>query len=242
MEEAVCDAPSFDAATEYSFKWFDRLRDVIESQVRLFLLLEYSAVKSEVEKSLGEHPQAIFVHYDHGDEDRLIGQDKLPVIDLTNIEFLKGREVYVMACLSAKTLGKAAYAMGCLAYWGNTEVVSFTSDAERYFGEAFNYGLLLRLEGRPWKECLELAKERMTEIMDELNRQGNFIAAALLMGDRDSLVCYDGSVPPEPPSPPPPEPCIVSRMIVAAFGYRTLAILRRARNFLLKLCWKVNRG
>lgn len=215
--------PRFDEATEYSYQWNERLRDKIGNRMTFILLLMTDAIRENVERALRENPDIMLIHYDHGLEDALIGQDERPVVDLVNVALLKGRESYNMNCLSAQTLGKAAYQDGCKAYWGFTQIVSFTTDAEEDFCEAFNYGLLYYLEGHSWEECLEQAKAEMTRIIDDLVKRGNGLAAMLLREDRDALVCYDGDS-------PPPEPCPASRIIVRLFGYRVLTKLRQLRD------------
>ena len=219
-------APNFDDVTEYSLKWAERLREEIGSRMEVKPLLVADAVRSRVEAALRDDLGAMLIHYDHGNEESLIGQDEVPVVDLENVDLLGGREAYNMNCLSGKTLGKAAYRNGCLAYWGYVEVVSFTSDAEQDFCEAFNYGLLLRLEGKTWKECLDAAKARMTEIVDDLVKRGNTLAAMSLREDRDALHCWGEGI------EEPTEDCPVSRLIVLLAGYKILSKLRRVRGLL----------
>lgn len=221
-------APKFDEATEYSYKWNERLREKVGNRMEIIPLLLADAIRENVEGALKDHPDALLIHYNHGSEDAIYGQDERPVVDLTNVSLLKNREVYNMNCLSAKTLGKAAYQNGCLAYWGYVEVVSFTTDAEQDFCEAFNYGFLLRIEGKAWKECLESTKAKMTEIIDDLVKRGNGIAAMLLREDRDALHCWAKDV------EEPHEECPFSRLIVSLLGYRALSTLRKIRNRLLK--------
>lgn len=217
-------APKFDDATEYSYKWAEKLREQIGNQMDLILLLVSDAIREKVETALKENTDAMLIHYDHGNEDALIGQDTQPVVDLGNVSLLEGRESYNMNCLSAKTLGKEAYENGCLAYWGYVEVVSFTTDAEQDFCTAFNYGLLLRLEGKSWKECLELTKTKMTEIVADLMNRGNTLAAMALTSDRNALHCWGPGI------ETPTEECPVSRFIISLFGYGTLNTLRKMRN------------
>lgn len=154
------------------------------------------ALRKNVDKSCREHPDAMLIFYDHGNEDLLMGNDGIPVIDLDNVDLLSNREVYTMACLSAKTLGVIAYVdHKCKSFWGSVDVVSLTTDAIESFKEAFNYGLIQRLKGLSWKECLESTKEKMAEIINRLIEAGKLIAATCLSYDRDILVCYDGGSP-----------------------------------------------
>jgi hypothetical protein len=223
MKGIFC-VPKFDAPTEYSYEWNERLREQIGNKMDKILLLIADAVKSNVEKALKENPDVMLIHYDHGDTDRLIGQDEQPVVDLTNVSLLKGRVSYNMNCLSAQTLGKQAYKDGCLAYWGYVQVVSFTTDAEQDFCTAFNFGLLYWLQGHSWKECLDETRAEMTRIIDSLMAKGNTMAAMALMSDRDALHCWGSGI------ETPTEPCLVSRTISKLFGYRVLTRLRKFRD------------
>jgi len=215
--------PKFDDATFYSHLWNERMREQIGDRMEKELLLIEDAIRAKDEEALLRDPTAMHVHYDHGSEDAIYGNDLVPVIDLDNVSLLKGRTAYNMNCLSAKTLGKAAYKEGCLAYWGSITEVSFTSDAEEKFGEALNYGLLMVVEGKTWLEALQLARDKMTEIVDELVSQGNGLAAMLLREDRDALHCWGPGI------ETPTEECPVSRTIVSLFGYKTLQKLRIMR-------------
>ena len=216
-------APQFDEATQYSYRWAQKLKQAIGGQAEIVPLLLADAVRAKVEDALRSNPDAVLIHYDHGNQTSLIGQDMLPVLDLRNVALLSKHESYNMNCLSAVTLGKQAYKDGCLAYWGYTQEVAFTTEGEEKFGDAFGYGLILRVSGKTWAECLNLAREKMTEIVNEFVDEGNPIAAMSLRQDRDALVCYDGS-------PPPPENCPVSRIIAALLGYRALTRLRQVRD------------
>jgi hypothetical protein len=140
----------------------------------------------------------MLVHYDHGNETELIGANGEPVIDLTNTELLSGREVYCMNCLSAKVLGARAYSdYGCKAYWGYTDVVSFTTDALAEFKQALNHGFFLRLEGLSWEECVLKTKKVMQQLANQLALEGKIIASVAMTNDMNALVCYNGGS--EPP-------------------------------------------
>lgn len=135
----------------------------------------------------------MLVHYDHGDTTELLGDNGDPVIDLENIELLSGREAYNMNCLSAQVLGLRAHDdYGCVAYWGYTEVVSFTTDALTEFKQALNYGFFQRLQGDSWEDCVSKTKEVMQQLANELASSGKIIAAVAMTNNMDALVCYNG--------------------------------------------------
>jgi len=203
--------PVFDDVTEITF---NEAQDVIdyfaEKGVACIDLAKEDAMRENVEKILKENPETNVYHADHGSEDKIWGNDNRPVIDLENVELLEGRAIYNNNCSSAKKLGVEAWKQGCLAFWGYTEVVYFTTDALEEFKEAMNYGLKRRIDGFSWNECLQKTKERMTELIDALVKAGKALAASCLRLDRDSLVCYN--------SEPPQSGCVFRRLAIRLFG------------------------
>jgi hypothetical protein len=195
--------PNFDTATEYSYKWCQELvNHLTENKITHLDLKDSLAVRSEVEKALKTHPDAMLVHYDHGDTTELIGDNGEAVVDLANMELLAGRECFNMNCLSAKVLGARAHAEhGCLAYWGYVESVIFTTDALAEFKQALNYGFFTRLEHNSWEECVSKTKKVMQQLANQLAEQGKIIAAVAMTNNMNALVCYNGGS--EPPQPCP---------------------------------------
>jgi len=129
------------------------------------------------------------------------------MLDLQNVKLVANKQVYTMACLSAKTLGLEAWKNGTV-YWGYVKVFAFTTVEEHLFCEAANYGLLLKRKmGLSWKEALEKAKERFNELIAE----STDVWTKLLMAyDRDALVCYNGEI--------PPSGCRFRRFAIKLFG------------------------
>lgn len=191
-------APYFDEVTKYTL---DEAKDVIayleEKGIVYFSLLDSEAVQKNTEKILTQYPNCNFGHWNHGSEDAVWGDDEKAVIDLSNVELLKGRDCYNSNCSSAKKLGVEAWKLGAV-FWGYTDLVSFTTDAAEEFKEAFNYGIKRRIDGFSWKECLEKTKARMSELADALVDAGKILAGACMRQDRDILVCYTADSPPEP--------------------------------------------
>jgi len=195
--------PKFDTATGYSYDWCQELVDYLKQlKVPLLDLKDEHATRNEVEEALRQYPAAMLVHYDHGNTTELIGDNTEPVIDLENIELLRGRECYNMNCLSAKVLGARAYKEhGCQAYWGYTEVVSFTTDAIQEFKEALNHGFYLRLAGHSWEDCVLKTKKVMQQLANKLAEEGKIIAAVSMTSNMNALVCYNGGSKPPKPCP-----------------------------------------
>jgi len=188
--------PVFDEVTEITF---DEAQDAIdylrEKGVEVIDLAREDAIRENKERVLRERPNINVAHYDHGSEDKIWGNDGRPVIDLKNVDLLSGRECYNDNCSSAKKLGVEAWKSKAKAYWGYNDVFYFTTDALDEFKEAVNYGIKRRIDGFSWKECLEKAKAKMTELADKLVAAGKALAAACMRHDRDHLVCYDAHPP-----------------------------------------------
>ena len=156
-------------------------------------MADADAVKGEVAEALQKHPDAMLVHYDHGDTTELLGDNAEPVIDLANVNLLSGHECYNMNCLSGKVLGAVAHnEHGCPAYWGYVEVVSFTTDALEEFKTALNYGFYKRFEGLSWEECVSTTKKVMQQLANQLATEGKLIASVAMTSNMNALVCYNG--------------------------------------------------
>ncbi|MHA1263176.1 MAG: hypothetical protein ACTSSA_14015, partial [Candidatus Freyarchaeota archaeon] len=199
-------APRFDQATQYSYKWCVQLAQELGGEQKL--LLEKDATRENFEKEIGKHN--LFVFYDHGNKDCLVAQDgKENMLDLENVHLVAKKEVYTMACWSARKLGVEAWKRGTV-FWGYTEIFGFTTDEEELFCEAANYGLILKVKkGLTWKEALEKAKEKFTELMD---RAKDVWTRIWLRHDRDALVCYTEE------SPPKETNCFVRKASLKLFG------------------------
>jgi hypothetical protein len=200
-------APRFDEATQYAYKWALQLaQELGGEQTRL---LEKDATRENFEGEIGRH--MLFIFYDHGEEDRLIAQDgKESMLDLDNVDLVAKKECYVMACLSAKKLGVEAYKRGAV-YWGYVAVFGFTTEEEGLFCEAANYGLIVKVkEGLSWKQALQRAKQKFTELMD---RARDAWTKIWLRYDRDNLVCYSEETPPE-------SKCVFRKLAIKLFGPR----------------------
>jgi len=197
-------APCFDQASSYSF---DAFMDVIGYCDHT--LLEDEAVREQVEYYIKVFQPKLFVFYDHGEKDRLIGNDKRPVIDLNNAHLLKNTDVYTLACLSAKKLGRVVWSYG-RKYWGYDKVVGFTVNSDWHlFKRCFNAGLHAIMEGKSWEEAYEIAYNEYSQAIMEAEDD---VSAMWLLHDRDCLRVYT-------PNNPPPEPkCPLRRFAIKLFG------------------------
>lgn len=165
--------------------------------------------------------KADFIFYDHGDEQGLVahgGGDY--IIDKTNDELLIDRIVYTLACLWGADGGWQAKRHGARAIHCYVEVVGFMTTALKDFQEAFNYGFKLLHERMQqdlepnFEGILALERKKMTELSDKLMKQGNFMAAAWMNRNCDSLRFYNGK------DEPPTSKCFWRRLAVRILGKR----------------------
>jgi len=222
-------APKFDEVTEISLDWCSQAMDEISDKIEILDFYDREAVRGSVLRALKDERPRWFVHYDHGSEYVLWGDDEEPIIDLSNLDQLAGMHVYCMNCLSGKGLGAHAVGKGVLEYWGYLDSVAFTTDALKAFGDVLNYGIIVSVaEGRWLKDVVEEARQHGYDTADGLRGEGKILAASAMVRDMNLLhVYYEGG-----PEPPEPE-CRFSRLARRLFGWNGLWVLRMLRQKLL---------
>ena len=195
--KAILVRPKFDDATQYTFAFAEEILEWCrQAKIDVVELAEGEAVKSRVEEELKKGAD-LFIFYDHGDEDCLVGQDEKPVIDLSNCNWLAGKDVYTLACLSAKKLGVEVWRQKG-RYWGYNQVVGFTTDALPEFKQSFNCGFAyLFIERVPHGAALDKARETFDQLATALVSEGKIMAAIYMRKNRESLVDYNAHGPEE---------------------------------------------
>lgn len=199
--------------------------DQISDKIEILDFYDREAVKDYVLPALKDKRPQWFVHYDHGSEYVLWGDDEEPIIDLSNLDRLAGMHVYCMNCSSGKGLGAHAVGKGVLEYLGYNDVVSFTTDALEEFGHVFNYGIVMAMADKKWlKDVVEPMRENGYQVADQLLAEGKILGSSCMVKDMNVLhVYYDGG-------PPPPDPeCWFSRLAKGLFGWNGLWFLRMLR-------------
>uniref|UniRef100_A0A6M3MGW3 CHAT domain-containing protein n=1 Tax=viral metagenome TaxID=1070528 RepID=A0A6M3MGW3_9ZZZZ len=183
-------------------------------------------MKATVEAALEGVPEPNwFVHYDHGSDYAMWGDDEKPIINLDNLAKLAGKHVYCMNCSSGKGLGTHAIAKGILEYLGYNDVVSFTTDAADEFGEVFNWGLVKAIKtGSFLKDIVEDMRQHGYDIAADLSGKGQLLAAGSMVQDMNILhVYYEGG-----PAPPGPS-CPISSALLKLGGWNFLWFCRMLR-------------
>jgi len=212
MSVAVLVAPLFDEATRYSYDWSREAKALLEEKGYKVIDIGGRRVsKAEVEEALKRNSNVLYIHMNHGSESAHWGSENEAVINLENVQLLSERETYCMNCLSAKKLGVEAWKEKAEAYWGYVEVFTFTTEALDEFREFANSGLKFRLEGKSWKESLQLAKDLAKALAQKLVEAGKYIASVILQGDADALRCYTEDM-------PPTSDCAFRRLAISIFG------------------------
>ena len=162
------DAPLMDEATKYSIQWNQRLWDAL-SDVNRIDLIDDKATRSLWEEALTKHNPDIIVHYGHGGEWQLVGDDGKALMDEYNCKKTSGRTVFTMCCSAAAKLGADAYRKGCVAWWGYIKPFSFMTTDEEVFCELANMGLVeWMVTGASWPKVLQRVKEAYDLKIDEI--------------------------------------------------------------------------
>lgn len=195
--KAILVRPRFDGASEYSFTFAAEILQWCEqANINIIEVAEEDAIKARIARELVKGVE-LFIFYDHGSEDALIGQDEKAMIDLENSYLLANKEVYTLACSSAKNLGRDIWNRGG-KFWGYADVVGFTTDALPAFQEAFNCGFRYRfIDGNTHEDSLNKAKETFNDLAFMLVDAGKTFAAICMRQNRDNLVYYNGNKPEE---------------------------------------------
>jgi len=185
-------APKFEEITSHSIKWFEKLVDEIKDKVSVVELKEKEAVREKFEETIRKNDFDIIIFYDHGEADRLIGNDRRPVVDKKNIHLLKNKVLYTMACLSARELGKEHFKNNGI-FWGYDEEFVFTEEEEELFERCANAGIKYVLQGYTWEEAYKKTIEEFNKAMKEARLLWTKI---WLQHDRDALRLYSKNSPP----------------------------------------------
>ena len=91
MDVIISCAPLFDEVTEYCYEESRDLIRYAESKgFKVVDLAKDEAVRERVEEALRRNPGALFFHSDHGSPDKAWGNDGRPVLDLENVDLLRG--------------------------------------------------------------------------------------------------------------------------------------------------------
>jgi hypothetical protein len=200
-------APCWDEPTQYSFKWINSLLNQLN--VEYTPLFKDDATRENFEREAEKHDLIVF--YNHGSSSGLYAQKGTSyVIDKNNDHLLKDKVIFTLACLWCSDGGIDAWRKGAKVVWGYTSEFGFTLTDEDLFEGCANIGLILVVkEGKTWDEALKLAKQKFNEAIGKAKDPWSVI---WLRHDRDALVCYTES------SPPQTSKCLLRRTLIKLLG------------------------
>jgi hypothetical protein len=145
--------------------------------------------RANVEQTITNVKPDFIIHFDHGSQYALYGQDNnaiVVVLDAANTSLFEGRAVSTVSCESALGLGPLAVDSNAKAYMGYDDLhwvhLWYTND----FIEASNAANYALLEGKTFQQAYDLAIQKYNEKYDALVTVDS-VAAGLMLQDRDRL-------------------------------------------------------
>lgn len=176
-------APKFDEATEYSFKWFEKIMDVCDAKIS-----GRPVSRIEVEHCINQGYDTL-IFYDHGSCDCLWGNPSEKIVDKYNVDDIAKfvKRIYTMACLSSKVLGVRFFERDVL-YVGYIREFAFTPYDEHYFEYVVTEGVKALIQGLSAPEVKRIMIDAFNKAMREAKDPWTKI---WLQWDRDSLRVYD---------------------------------------------------
>lgn len=145
--------------------------------------------RANVESTINTVKPDFIIHYDHGSNYTLYGQDSntsVAVLDATNASLFDGRAVSTVSCESALGLGPLAVGENAKAYLGYDELHWVHLWYLPQFTEAANAANYALLEGKTYQEAYDIAIAKYDEKYDELI-EVNDQAAALMLHNQNHL-------------------------------------------------------
>jgi len=201
--------------TLITYGWATKLKKYLHelskhNGYQLECFIKKDAVRKQVEDYLlrDKGNPGIIIFLDHGQEDSLLGSDKLPMIDLDNAYLLQNKFIYSIACRSGSSLAKKAISKGACGYIGFVNDFQFIIKSDLIgkctdtFGKCFLSGLtkLLADQCNMW-DAVEHIQSRtegiMADIRNKLAKKGEdrfkekyYLAAAYIITSlRHNLDC-----------------------------------------------------
>ena len=196
-----------DPATHISYRWAEAVRQHFEANGWLVLDLALeNAIRSKVAEALQSSESCLFLFYGHGAPEEMVGQDGISVVNIHNVDLLKHQKVYVVACWTARRLGRKAEGIArCYLGYDREVMVWLQSPYADHLGTCVNRGILgmLNTPGFSIGEARQQVIEEYTRWIDYFATgegalgPSAFEFAAELRHNRDALaqVFGDASAP-----------------------------------------------
>lgn len=130
MSKILVTQPTFDGTTKYISAWANLVIDLaIKKKIGIIRLKDKRANRKEFQSVVMKvKPRFLFLN-GHGNEEAIYGQDNKVLVDVNDTKaILRGKIIYVLACSSAKVLGRKSVKDGADAYLGYDEDFIFFYD------------------------------------------------------------------------------------------------------------------
>lgn len=177
--------------TDYSIQGADQFFAFANPLVTVRYLRDAMATRANVERELREFNPALVVHYDHGSNFAVYGEDAAgtpqQVIDTLNSHRLRFRVMSTISCLSASGLGPDAVGKGCTSYIGYNDlhwIITTTHNAFWTCGSMVHRLLVL---GYTTLTAYDAAVRCYNTNIAHFAAAGDMLTATHLTIDRDRL-------------------------------------------------------
>jgi len=145
--------------------------------------------RTNIEQTINSVNPDFIIHYDHGSEYTLYGQNNnaiIPIIDAQNVSLFDGKAASTVSCESALGLGPLAVGANARAYLGYDELHWVHLWYLNQFTEAANAANFALLEGKTYQQAYDIAIQKYNEKYTEL-LSADSQAAALMLHNRNHL-------------------------------------------------------
>jgi len=191
-----------DIVSSFTIQWARQINDAIGDlkDIILISVLGSEAVKDRVIELLTKDQDnpGIFIYINHGERNRLLGSDGGTIIDSDNVDLLKNKFVFAIACKSCAGLGFTAYEKGAVGYFGFNNDFQIIPTAQTIFGRCFLDGLMaiVKENRSPFEARMHIGL-RINEIINQFQKlprrdktyRQNLIIAAL-RHNLDSMILW----------------------------------------------------
>jgi len=134
-----------DEATKCTVEWAFQLKAALTNmdKINLVTFIGKNALRKKVEsvlkKDIGN--DGLFIFIDHGENDKLYDANENALIDQTNVNLLKNKFIYTIACKSGTDLGYKALEAGVRGYLGFNNLFYIMASESKIFSHCFLYGV-----------------------------------------------------------------------------------------------------
>ena len=176
--------PNHDLATATISKWGEEVVEYARGQGFQVIDLHGSlANPDKLQEALTQVKPKLIVHYGHGREDALLGQNDAPLFTLDNASQLRGVAVYTVSCCSGRKFAEAIERVGG-SFIGYSRVFLFNPFNEAPFRESVNVGVKALIDGKTMGEAYEAGQQEYDKwIRAEFQREIDFADLTLHLID-----------------------------------------------------------